>query len=196
MWGAPRDELLRERPNRPRADPWGESRRHATRALVPARLGLSLALILTNAHRRSNVAARAVERARAREELWQGWRTCWHTLCPLTAARGATAPPYSLGINGDGLHGIHFRGRPAVSSGCNQLQVLCRKPIAKLAGGAISHLPDRPEQFRRTAGSWILTGAVPENGSCVDLLVGMGVSSGHFQLPGPVPVLSILLKKG
>ena len=126
MWGAPRDELLRERPNRPRADPWGESRRHATRALVPARLGLSLALILTNAHRRSNVAAQAVERARAREELWQGWRTCWHTLCPLTAARGATAPPYSLGINGDGLRGIHFRGTPICGPPVPVLSILLR----------------------------------------------------------------------
>ena len=52
------------RPNRPRAGPWGGSGRHATREQATARLGLSPALILTNAHRGARTCTCTSHRAR------------------------------------------------------------------------------------------------------------------------------------
>ena len=96
--------MLRERPNRPRADPWGGSGRHATRQRVPARLGLSPALSLTL---RTEALERACASHRARESAGGAWAGLAHMLAHPVPARGGLSSEY-----GGDVGGYHWRGPP------------------------------------------------------------------------------------
>ena len=91
------------RPNRPRAGPWGGSGRHATREQATARLGLSPALILTNAHRGARTCTCASHRARESA----GGAGLAHMLAHPVPDRGGASSEY-----GGDIAGSHWRWRP------------------------------------------------------------------------------------